>query len=1288
MATNLDFSNVPPEEVTAAPTEQQISFAQPQTQQPAETPAEKLTYDDILYNRDDILQSMYYALEALGTPVENNAKTILDSFLNTSRKLDTNIVNTISTASKVGDFNDQQKQDLAISLDAVNRMPSIFEEGSAPVGKALADYAIAGLTDPTNLMSAVIGAFTLGTGAVAARGASLGARTIAMNKIKSLATKPVLGALARDAAFTGTVGAGQNLIKQDIEKEVGLRDETDFGEAALQGVAEGLLSPAAGVGLDIGGGLAGRGLVNLAEKASPEKVGAAKNWIRNNFSPAAGLDDAQISIFERRAGEISSLGERAQDIEKTFVDNNEKTFGPQKTKQQIDLLNTAMENNPSTAPAALQQLQRLNPELVNNIRDFRNTVTDATVYGMESHLDPAIKQSFVNNATYTRNVYDKHLLKKRKVDFETYLNQNPRELGKLEGIVRADRLRSNPFYKNISDQFMDSQNRDIPSVNPTEVIKKEFKKIYESNIYSRKEEKVFTKRSTLDPSIQKLLGKNETPEARVTETISGIVDTAAKSNIIYDLAGDAVRRGSGVRLAQGATAGEASARLGNKPVVKLMEPDSKSTEFNNALFNEPYTRKVDPSLSDVWITKEYADQLRVFMDPAKSLREAAYGSVLGPLFKVFSGVQIAAKYGKTVLNPPGHVRNFASSGMSSIIAGNFTGSLNALYKYAKATPADKKLLQEEFSRSGLKSSGVELGQTLARLRDLSDLDEKSFVNKLMRLNFGKLKIGEKAEKLYALEDDLWKFGAYLDNKNKAALVLDAYPPTGTINKTNLLNEFLLNNNNLVRDVSREFQSLPATKQNQILSNFRRKYPNATPQEYALQEAYVRDNARRDVAALFPMYNRIPPVFEALRVIPVIGSFTAYPAERLRNVYNNLKMSVDNIKNGIETGNKVLLAQGRNRLLSLYAGEGAIYTAVYAINELTGNSETIDKLRTSGLLPEWKVNNAILITGTNKDGTPKYLDMSTFNPDQYIASTIMPLILAAGRGEDVSKNIDKSIYEAIRKFFDPYTDPSFSTELAGMIFDYVKNPSGDLIPDAELLGKAAKLIEPGILKEMRQLALDTGVTDNVKVLYEIDKFFNPRSFGSVPERSKSASEYVLKNLTSILGFKEESVDAKKTSGFVLRKLNNVAEQNWNDFRKDLSSTLRDPTSAYSLESYLKMYDEALKEQFIRQQGIKKLRDGLSYFMGEREANKILLSSDLSGLIPSKKDLNSVARGIHNPKTISDDMEFWRGVAKSLQEKTGQFSAQEIRNLRSNMAALERLYRGRNLLSDPPDITIGE
>ena len=53
--------------------------------------------------------------------------------------------------------------------------------------------------------------------------------------------------------------------------------------------------------------------------------------------------------------------------------------------------------------------------------------------------------------------------------------------------------------------------------------------------------------------------------------------------------------------------------------------------------------------------------------------------------------------------------------------------------------------------------------------------------------------------------------------------------------------------------------------------------------------------------VMPVYSRIPKVLEKMRGIPIIGSFTAFPAENLRNKYNVLKMGSQEIKDGFELG---------------------------------------------------------------------------------------------------------------------------------------------------------------------------------------------------------------------------------------------------------------------------------------------------------------------------------------------------------------------------------------------------
>ena len=214
----------------------------------------KITYDGLLENKD-FIDSTYHVLQGLGENVAYDPKNILDTFLTKKRYFDTNILSTYNTGQDMKDLDEDRKQLLRYSLEQVEQMPTLFEEGGAPAGSALADYLLAGATDPTNLVAAIASAFTLGSGGAAVMGAKelakQGVRSALKSRVKALTTKPVQYSLAVEGGISGTGGAAQSIIAQDVEKDIGLERDSildiggiDFGRAALQGLAEGLISPA------------------------------------------------------------------------------------------------------------------------------------------------------------------------------------------------------------------------------------------------------------------------------------------------------------------------------------------------------------------------------------------------------------------------------------------------------------------------------------------------------------------------------------------------------------------------------------------------------------------------------------------------------------------------------------------------------------------------------------------------------------------------------------------------------------------------------------------------------------------------------------------------------------------------------------------------------------------------------------------------------------------------------------------------------------------------------------
>ena len=175
---------------------------------------------------------------------------------------------------------------------------------------------------------------------------------------------------------------------------------------------------------------------------------------------------------------------------------------------------------------------------------------------------------------------------------------------------------------------------------------------------------------------------------------------------------------------------------------------------------------------------------------------------------------------------------------------------------------------------------------------------------------------------------------------------------------------------------------------------------------SIAKDYIKEIAAQKTLNLTPVYGRIPKILENLRAFPVIGSFTAYPAERIRNTYQIFKIATDELKEGFETGNKQLTTQGISRLAQWSAAQGALYTGAYALNESNGFGDVVDGMR--NFLPDWEKNGALVVTGKDKDGNYKYVDLTYIHPDSQFQNAIVPIILKAARGEDVSKDLDESV----------------------------------------------------------------------------------------------------------------------------------------------------------------------------------------------------------------------------------------------------------------------------------------
>lgn len=1201
----------------------------------------KVTYEESLSNKP-LIDSMYYVLQDLGEKdIAYDPKTIMDTFLTKKRYFDTNLLSTINTGSDIKELDEDGRKMFAYAMSETEKIPNFYEKGGAPTGEALGDYLLAGVTDPTNLLAAVASAFTLGTGGAAAlagrEAARQGVQQLLKAKLKASVSKPVLKSLAVDGVISGTGGAAQSYLKQDTEKEVGLRKEINPYEVALQGVAEGTISPAAGVLSNILGSVAIRSAKDVVEKVPAAEQ--ATEWLKRNMLPAGGVGETPRRLTERVVGEVNSIETRAFDLQRRFTETAKKELGDIETPENINLLNKALESDVE----GFTTLRRLAPETSNVIRDFNMLKREAFQYGNDSKLSEATKGIFGRDANYLRAVPEAYYVFKRK-PFKEFLADNPNIIQEYKtAIIENAQLPKEQQYEKFqsaASRFINNEGQvTLPNSEVDKIIKDEVKKLYTPTRRRRVETGPLKERVETPDVVKSIIGYNNRPALRISDTISGIVSTASRANLAGDIGGDAVRRNLGIVADSEA---DASSLLNNQKVVRLVGGFDEKFKRDKSLSPIKLPLEyVNEDLKKYWVTENYAKQLNELLDDTPFLSSALADTPLANAYRVILGTQNFAKIGKTIYSPVAHLRNALGAAGYTAISGNARALLDTA-KALKGLTADELSSEwKEFSNLGLRGSNLDLNQAIKRIEDVAGAsDETTLLNKLFYLG----KPGKFARDVYQATDDVAKFIVLQNEKRKSGEIFDSFSPED---------------------------------QTRLLDEFKRQYGLEGP---VTRQDYVAEQAAIKTANITPIYDRIPPILEKLRVLPVIGSFVAYPAERLRNTYNILKLATDEMRQGFETGNKELTKSGISRLGQWYLGQGALYTAAYTANEYLGNEDILQSLRNT-ILPDYKKDNAIVVTKVDKEGNPYIRDFSYVNPDQGVVGSIIPMMLKAANGEDVSKDIDESIYSAAIKLVEPFISPTLVVDAASNMLEVAKG-------DFSKLGPLAKTLEPGFVKLARDMVIDSGAIDDTNsTLYNIDKFYNPRIYGEVPQRATGLLDLLDKNGILFPGIKEEKIDIKKYTGYALKELSQNSRENWSDFRMDLTSTLSDPTAVLNFTDMAKRYDEALQEQYVFQQGLSKLYRDITNITNKERTKKIFNNSvDLGKAVP-KRDQASIYSGRSRPLTISNDRNYWIDINKNLIDKTGKSYMSELNKLRSVFRKIERFYVGKDLAENPPELEIG-
>lgn len=235
-------------------------------------------------------------------------------------------------------------------------VPSFYEKGGQPGIRPFGEAVLSAISEPTNILSAGIGA---------------GARyAFAREAIKNVLSSKVKAMGAAAAAET-VIGAGQNVIDQDVRRKTGVqRDELNLTELAI---ASGL--SAFGGALEAGTAIVGKGTITTKKQLEDKLAG--KRAGKEAADPAT---DALNKAFDKSQEDLLNEfdifeGRRTLDAIDSPTDLTQSQIRTDINRRAIDVAKYVMLLAPEFRPANGQKVS----DAVKNIFQSIDTVDDDVI---------------------------------------------------------------------------------------------------------------------------------------------------------------------------------------------------------------------------------------------------------------------------------------------------------------------------------------------------------------------------------------------------------------------------------------------------------------------------------------------------------------------------------------------------------------------------------------------------------------------------------------------------------------------------------------------------------------------------------------------------------------------------------------------------------------------------------------------------------------------------------------------------------------------------------------------
>jgi hypothetical protein len=417
---------------------------------------------------------------------------------------------------------------------------------------------------------------------------------------------------------------------------------------------------------------------------------------------------------------------------------------------------------------------------------------------------------------------------------------------------------------------------------------------------------------------------------------------------------------------------------------------------------------------------------KVFHDALGETATQWLNNIPAPLQKTYQGLlglKAISQYGKTILGPTAQIRNNTSVPFMALMNGNLgpSGNFAKNFKLAFAgvfDPKGKAKLADEIKEASEYNLMVGRGTQLQEIADvaaystnnmeiLGRLKARPIGEIMTRLKEGPLGIAERA---YTGSDNAARLINWSGEQSKLSKVIanstdDTMIPISAgknMSDPDIQRFIKLDNNQPVVNVG----ELKAAGD-------------------AVVDKFIKGEAADIALNVTPTYSRVPEIVKELKYIPVIGNFTAFPAEIIRNTVNTMSRGIKELTSNSAELQKVgarRIAGGMTATVGIPAGLTA--TAL----SLTGaEQEQVDAYKRSFAAP-WEKTATLIPTGTDSAGNiTGFYNFSYTNPYDFLQRPVKAVFNAVAEGERNEANLMRilsdSSFGMVGELIDPFVSPS-------------------------------------------------------------------------------------------------------------------------------------------------------------------------------------------------------------------------------------------------------------------------